>query len=97
MPVLNKPDLVALISEKTGESKASTERFINALKETVVDAVADGTEVKISGFFACRPVVRSARTMKSPSTGEDIAVPETRAVSIKPLKHFKDAVADKKD
>jgi len=93
MPVLNKPDLIAEIAEKTGESKAATERFLNAFQETVVDSVVDGVEVKISGFAAFSPSTRSARIMKNPRTGEDIEVPETKTVRMRVLKAFRDRIS----
>lgn len=93
MPVLNKPDLIAKVAEKTGESKAATERFLNAFQETVVDSVAEGLEVKISGFAAFAPALRSARVMKNPRTGEDIQVPETKVVKIRVLKAFRDKIS----
>lgn len=95
MPVLNKPGLIAEIAEKTGESKAATERFLNAFQETVVDSVDNGLEVKISGFAAFAPAVRSARLMKNPRTGEDIQVPETKTVKVRILQAFRNRIAGK--
>lgn len=93
MSVLNKPQIIAKIAEETGESKAAAERFMNAFEKTVVDAVADGDEVKISGFAAFAPAVRSARVMKNPRNGEDIEVPESKTVRVRVLKAFKDKVS----
>lgn len=93
MPVLNKPALIAEIAAKTGESKASTERFLNAFQDIVVDAVSDGTEVKISGFVAFASGVRPARTMKNPRTGEDVQVAETKTIKVRAMKNFRDAVS----
>lgn len=92
MPILTKADLVAAVAEKTGSTKAATERFIAALQETVVDAVVEGKEVKLTGFAAFAPATRSARTMKNPQTGEAIEVPETKLVKIRPLGQFREAV-----
>lgn len=96
MPVLNKPAIVASIAEKTGSSKADAERFLNAFQDTVIDAVSEGSEVKISGFVAFSAVTRKARVMKSPRTGEDIEVPESTAPRVRALKHFRDRVSESK-
>lgn len=93
MSVMNKPQIVAQIAEKTGESKASVERFLNAFEETVVEAVANDTEVKITGFLAVASAVRSARVMKNPRTGDPIEVPEKKTVRVRVLKTFRDKVA----
>lgn len=94
MPILNKPELINEIAEKTGETKAAVERFMNAFQDSVISHVAEGSEVKISGFAAFGKATRSARTVKNPRTGEDIEVAETNVAKIRPLKKFKDAVSD---
>lgn len=92
MPILTKSDLVAQVAEKTGSTKAATERFITALQDTVIEAVVEGKEVKLTGFAAFAPSVRAARTMKNPQTGEDLDVPETKVVKIRPLGEFRERV-----
>lgn len=92
MSILTKSDLVATIAEKTDSSKASVERMIAALQDTVIEAVVDGKEVKLTGFAAFAPATRSARTVKNPQTGENIEVPEAKVVKIRPLGVFRDAV-----
>jgi DNA-binding protein HU-beta len=92
MPILTKSELVATVAEKTGESKAATGRFIDALQETIIDAVAEGKEVKLTGFAAFAPAIRSARIIKNPQTGADISVPETKVVKIRPLSVFRNTV-----
>lgn len=93
MSVMNKPELVAKLAEKTGESKASAERFLAALQDTVEEAVVNKVEVKISGFVAFTPIVRSERKTISPISGEEILVPERNAVKVRIFKHFRDVVA----
>lgn len=93
MTVMNRPELVSKIAEKTGESKAATDRFLTAFQEVVEEAVVDKVEVKISGFIAFSPIVRSARTTTSPVTGDPIEVPERNAVKVRIFKHFRDVVA----
>jgi DNA-binding protein HU-beta len=50
--------------------------------------------VKLTGFAAFAPATRSARVMRNPRTGDNIEVPETKIVSIRPLKRFKDTVRE---
>jgi DNA-binding protein HU-beta len=92
MTVLNKTALISEIAEATGSTKAATERFLNAFQDSVVDSVARGEEVKLTGFAVFSPVTRAARIMKNPRTGEDLAVAEAKSVKIRPLKHFRDAI-----
>lgn len=93
MSIINKPELIAKIAEQTGESKASTERFLNAFQEVVIDSVANKVEVKISGFVAFTPTVRAARRTTTPISGAEIIVPERDSVRVRILKHFKDRLS----
>lgn len=95
MAVMNKPELIAKIAEETGESKAATERFLNAFQKTVVDSVADKVEVKISGFVAFTPTVRAESRRTTPISGAEIIIPEHDSVKVRILKHFKDRLSGK--
>lgn len=95
MANFTKAQLVSVIAEKTGEGKASVERFLAAFQETVIEEVAAGNEVRLTGFAAFESRARAARTVRSPRTGEQIEVAATTAVKIRPLTHFRDTVAGK--
>jgi nucleoid DNA-binding protein len=97
MPVINKPDLIAEIAEEMNKPKAEIERFINVFQDSVMQHVSEGREVKVSGFAAFSPGIRSARIMKNPRTGEDLEAPEKRTVRIHPLKKFRDKMAEDKE
>lgn len=93
MSVINKPELISKIAEATGESKASTERFLNAFQDVVIDSVTDKVEVKISGFVAFTPTVRAERKTTTPISGAEIIVPERDSVRVRILSHFKSRLA----
>lgn len=93
MTIFTKAELVSSVAEKTGTSKAAAERMITALQDTVVEAVAEGKQVKMPGFASFTPSVRSARVVRNPQTKEAISVPETKVVKIKPLGVFSEAVS----
>jgi len=92
MPILNKADLVESISKKTAVEKAVVTKVVDSLQEIVMDTVARGIEVKLMGFLAVEPSVRSARELKNPRTGETIEVPASKTVRIRAMKHFLDRV-----
>lgn len=94
MSILNKATLIDEVAEITGSSKAATERFLNAFQDQIMSAVARGEEVKLTGFAAFTPATRAARTMKNPRTGEDLEVAAAKTVRIRPLKKFRDAIAE---
>lgn len=90
--MLNKASLVEEVAQRTGQSKAATERFIAAFQDVVISAVASGDSVRLTGFAGFEPATRAERSMRNPRTGELFVVPETKTVRIRPLKGFQDAV-----
>lgn len=91
---MNKETLIAAIADRLndGTSKAAVARVIDALQDTVIDAVADGQDVSLPGFVSFKPGVRAAREGRNPQTGETIQIAEKRVVKIAPLKKLKDAL-----
>lgn len=87
-----KDELITSIAHKTGESKAATHRFINALTESVIEVLVAGEEVKLTGFVAFSTVERVAREINNPRTGEKIHVPAKTVVRVRPLKSLSEAV-----
>lgn len=92
MPILNKAGLIDAISKRTDVSNSTVAEVIDALQETVIDTVANGVEVKLMGFLSIEPTIRSARQLKNPRTGEDILVPESKAIRVRAMKNFRDRV-----
>jgi len=88
--LFNKASLVNEISKKTKMSKASTERFIDALQDSIIDAIDRGDEVRLTGFISLAPHQRMGRVMKNPKTGENSIVPSSKTVRIKVSKVFKE-------
>ena len=70
---------------------------MDAVFESVGEALANGEEVRIAGFgtfgtFGTRN--RPARTGRNPQTGESLSIPASTAPAFKPGKTLKDAVND---
>ncbi len=89
---MNKGELIDAVASTTGESKATTEKAVNATLDAIVEAVAGGDKVQITGFGTFEPRDRAARTARNPQTGAEIAVPATTVPAFKAGKSFKDAV-----
>lgn len=92
METLRKSELISEVAEKAGISKADAGRALNAVQEAVIQAVAEGKKVSLTGFVSFDPSVQSARNGRNPRTGEEIFIPERRSVRIRPLKAFKEAL-----
>lgn len=62
------------------ETKAASERIVEAVLDTIVKTMSRGEDVAITGFGTFRVVKRAAREGRNPKTGEKIHI----AASVKP-------------
>lgn len=90
---MTKAELVQKIYEKSGlPTKAQTEETLNAVIETIVEAMRDEDPVTFTGFGSFRVIERAARKGRNPRTGEEIDIPATKAVKFTPGKGLREAV-----
>lgn len=89
---MNKSDLVNAISAKTGATKKDTEETLNALLDSIKDALVNGEKVQLVGFGSFETKVRAARKGKNPQTGAEMKIPACKAPSFKAGKALKDIV-----
>ena len=89
---MNKAELVAEISEKTGTSKKSTETSLNAFVEIVTEALKKDEKVQLVGFGSFEVRKRAARKGRNPQTKEEIKIPASKAPVFKAGKALKDIV-----
>lgn len=90
---MNKVELIAAVTEKTGLSKKDAEKAVSAVLESVVDAVSAGDKVQLVGFGTFEVRERGERTGRNPRTKEPITIPASKQPVFKAGKSFKDAVA----
>ena len=89
---MNKTDLIAIVSEKSGISKKDAEKAVNATFDTIIESVAEGKEIRIVGFGTFARNERKERTGCNPQTKEKITIPASMVPTFKAGKAFKDAV-----
>ena len=89
---MNKQDLVAVMAQQSGLSKADTAKALNAFTETVGATIADGGTIQLVGFGTFKGNDQAARTARNPKTGEPVNVPAQRRVSFVAGKDLKDTV-----
>ncbi|KAI8474521.1 MAG: DNA-binding protein HU [Monoraphidium minutum] len=75
---------------------ADTTRAVDALLDAIIDNVAAGKEVAITGFGSFKPRERKARTGRNPKTGAEIKIPAKVAPVFSAGKTFKDVVSGEK-
>ena len=89
---MNKNELVAAVSDKTGLSKADSGKAVDATFDAITDALKDGTEVRLVGFGSFVVTNRAASEGRNPRTGETIQIPASRQPKFKAGKGLKDAI-----
>ena len=89
---MNKTELIAEVAAKTELSKKDAEKAVNAVFESIVNALKADEKVSIVGFGAFEAKTRPARKGHNPATGKEIEIAATKAASFKVGKALKDAL-----
>ena len=89
---MNKTELVAAVAAKAELSKKDAEAAVNAVFDSVKDALAEGDKVSLIGFGTYSEKTRAARTGLNPRTKETIEIPESKVPAFKAGSALKDAV-----
>ena len=89
---MNKSELVFAMAEKSGLTKADSERAYKAFVETVTETLANGDTLSLIGFGTFLVRDRAARTGRNPRTGETIQIKASKNPAFKAGKALKDAV-----
>ena len=79
---VNRTDLVAAIAERASLTKAQADAALSAIQDVMVESLAKGEAVKVTGLLSVERVDRAARTGRNPRTGEEIAIPAGYGVKI---------------
>lgn len=90
---MNKSELVQAVSTTVeGLSKADAARAVDAVLDTITEALSKDDNVTLVGFgtFAVRE--RAARTGRNPRTGKTIEIAAAKVPVFRPGKALKDAV-----
>ena len=88
----NKAELVDRVAKKTQLTKKDVSATVEALFETIQEALKAGEKVQVIGFgnFVVRE--RAARKGRNPQTGKEIKIKASKVPAFKAGKALKDAV-----
>ena len=89
---MNKTELIDAIAAAADLSKADAGRALDAVVDSVTDALKKGAQVSLVGFGTFSVKHRSARTGRNPQTGAAIEIKASEVPSFKAGKALKDAV-----
>lgn len=89
---MNKQELVASIAEKSGLTKAQSEKALNGMVGAITEQLGKGEAVSLIGFGTFDVSQRSARLGKNPRTGEAVQISARSVPRFAPGKTLKTAV-----
>lgn len=89
---MNKSELITETAIKTGMTRKDTELALNVILDLITDELANGENVKLSGFGIFSVKERAERIGRNPRTGEEITVPPVKVVQFRAGKSLKDAM-----
>ncbi|ASV69188.1 DNA-binding protein [Cytobacillus kochii] len=90
--VMNKTELINAVAEASELSKKDATKAVDAVFDTVLDALKNGDKVQLIGFGNFEVRERAARKGRNPQTGEEIEIAASKVPAFKPGKALKDAV-----
>jgi DNA-binding protein HU-beta len=94
MPI-GKTELQQQVAEQAGLNKAQAGRAVEAVLESISEALAKGEEVRLTGFGNFRVTHTAARTGRNPRTGESINIAAGKRPAFTPGSRLKQAVGGK--
>lgn len=89
---MNKSELIDAVATGADISKADAGRAVDALVDTVSNALKAGDSVTLVGFGTFLVRDRAARTGRNPKTGAVLQIAASKVPAFKAGKALKDAV-----
>jgi DNA-binding protein HU-beta len=89
---VNKNELIDAVAAATGLTKADAEKALEAVFESIGDALKKGLEVRLVGFGTFSVTKRAASEGRNPRTGEKIQIPASKLPKFRAGKGLKEAV-----
>jgi len=82
--MVGKSELTTRVAQRTGLPKAQAAKAVNAVVESISEALAKKEGVSITGFGSWRVTETKARQGRNPRTGQAINIPAGSRVSFRP-------------
>lgn len=92
---MTKADLIERVSERVGFSKKESAEIVELVFEMLKDTLANGDNVKISGFGNFMVRKKKNRKGRNPQTGQEIQITERDVVTFKTSQVMKSTLNEK--
>ncbi|MFP4559712.1 MAG: integration host factor subunit alpha [Thiohalorhabdus sp.] len=94
---ITKADLVEMLHDRIGFSKKEARELVETSLNEIRRALADGEEVKLSGFGKFELRDKPPRPGRNPKTGEEVTITARRVVNFRPSQVLKARVNGERD
>ncbi len=91
---MNKEQIIVEVARQARLTKKDASSAVDAVFDTIIDALIEGEIVKIAGFGTFEVKSHKARVGMNPITKEAIDIPEMNAIAFRASKTAKDKVND---
>lgn len=92
---MTKAELVEKVSTKINLTKKDTERVVNIVFGSIIQALARGDKVELRGFGSFRVRSRESRDGRNPRTGDTVQIPPKKVPFFKAGKELREMVDSK--
>src|SRR5690606_41491713 len=82
---MNKTELINSVAESTELSKKDATKAVDAVFQSIQDALANGDKVALIGFGNFEVRERAARKGRNPQTGEEIEIAASKVPAFKQI------------
>ncbi len=92
MNTLTRADLAEAINRKLGLSRSESLNMVEAILDHLCDAMAEGENVKISGFGTFLLRDKAQRIGRNPKTGVEVPITPRRVLTFRASQMLKDRI-----
>jgi DNA-binding protein HU-beta len=90
--VVKRADVIAAMVEKAGMQRARALAALDAFQAVITESLAEGKEVRLTGFGNFGVSDRKAGKGRDPRSGAEIDIPASKTARFRPSKQLKDAL-----
>ena len=89
---MNRNELVDSVTSKTDMKKSEASKAVDAVFDSIAEALKGGDEVRLVGFGTFSVASRAASEGRNPRTGEKIQIAASKQAKFKPGKGLRDSL-----
>ncbi|MBO4672351.1 MAG: integration host factor subunit alpha [Alphaproteobacteria bacterium] len=95
MATITRNDLANTLRDRFGLTATDAYKMIDIIFGEIGEALANGEDVKFSGFGTFKILTKSARIGRNPKTGVPAVISARRVASFRPSTEFRECVGNK--